>query len=503
MGRVVGEVAPAMLLSAASQCTCLFIGLMATVPAVNTFALNAGLAVLINFGMQITAFIGLMALDIARMENNRYDLVCCLRNESSEPAESMNLLMKVTEKFYAPAIMNDWVRPTVIVLFFGWLCFSVAVAPQLEVGLDQELSVPDDSYLIKFFDYMQLYLSVGSPFYVVLRNTGKEGYDLSDNDLRFRVCGGSGCNDDSLQSKMKLWSLQSETTYMATPANSWLDDYNVWIRTCCRYNRRTLEVCQSNEGLNLPDIDIMPDIPSPCDPCTGSGSQDTVNITEQAFQENIQWFKDDAPGEKCPSAGMGAYRDGLALKQLNITEERELPQYEVIGSHFMAFHTIVHTSTQFTNAFKWARQLTDELDVTLNVGIEDASKRVEVFPYSVFYVYYESYLTMWEETLVQLAISLAAIFVVMLVLTGLDLASTLIMTLVITMVLVDMLGLMYLWDIQLNGVSLINLVVTIGISVEFCSHITKAYTMTVAESKKERVQKTLVTMGTSVYIHRN
>ena len=53
-----------------------------------------------------------------------------------------------------------------------------------------------------------------------------------------------------------------------------------------------------------------------------------------------------------------------------------------------------------------------------------------MFPYCYTYVYYESYLTVWEECLVQLAISLAAIFVVMLLLTGLDVASTLIMTLV-------------------------------------------------------------------------
>ena len=36
--------------------------------------------------------------------------------------------------------------------------FSIAGAPQLRVGLDEELSVPDDSYLIKYFDYMQKYL---------------------------------------------------------------------------------------------------------------------------------------------------------------------------------------------------------------------------------------------------------------------------------------------------------------------------------------------------------
>merc|ERR1712241_757794 len=82
----------------------------------------------------------------------------------------------------------------------------------------------------------------------------------------------------------------------------------------------------------------------------------------------------------------------------------------------------------------------------------------------------------------------------MLVLTGLDVASTLIMTLVITMVLADMFGMMYIWNIQLNGVSQINLVVSVGIAVEFCSHVTKAFT----ETKVERVKITLVKMGSVV-----
>ena len=61
------------------------------------------------------------------------------------------------------------------------------------------------------------------------------------------------------------------------------------------------------------------------------------------------------------------------------------------------------------------------------------SPQAIVFPYCYTYVYYESYLTAWDECLVQLAISLAAIFLVMLLLTGLDVASTLIMTAVSTL----------------------------------------------------------------------
>lgn len=43
-------------------------------------------------------------------------------------------------------------RAVVVVVFFGWLCASIAVSPKIEVGLDQELSVPEDSYVLNYFE---------------------------------------------------------------------------------------------------------------------------------------------------------------------------------------------------------------------------------------------------------------------------------------------------------------------------------------------------------------
>merc|ERR1712080_188984 len=43
------------------------------------------------------------------------------------------------------------------------------------------------------------------------------------------------------------------------------------------------------------------------------------------------------------------------------------------------------------------------------------------------------------------------------------------------MILVDLGGLMYYWNINLNALSLLNLVMASGISVEFCSHIIRAF----------------------------
>jgi Niemann-Pick C1 protein len=64
-------------------------------------------------------------------------------------------------------------------------------------------------------------------------------------------------------------------------------------------------------------------------------------------------------------------------------------------------------------------------------------QHVKVFPYSIFYVFYEQYLTMWSDTLQSLGISLLAIFIVTFFLMGFDLCSSVVILTVIIMILVD------------------------------------------------------------------
>ena len=94
------------------------------------------------------------------------------------------------------------------------------------------------------------------------------------------------------------------------------------------------------------------------------------------------------------------------------------------------------------------------------------SDRISSLRSSVFYVFYEQYLTIIDDTIFNLGVSLGAIFVVTVVLLGCELWSAVIMCVTIAMILVNMFGVMWLWGISLNAVSLVNLVmVSAGHSV--------------------------------------
>jgi len=83
---------------------------------------------------------------------NRFDVCCFLHGPKSEvDPSSEGILYKMFKVLYVPLLMKSVVRAAVMVVFFGWVCASVAVIPHIEVGLDQELSMSEDSYVYKYF----------------------------------------------------------------------------------------------------------------------------------------------------------------------------------------------------------------------------------------------------------------------------------------------------------------------------------------------------------------
>lgn len=234
VGRILGKVGPSMLLTSVSEVSCFFLGGLSDMPAVRAFALYAGMALLIDFLLQITCFVSLLTLDSVRQAENRFDIFCFVRaKKTDEPTNTEGVLFKFFKAIYVPFIMKKMVRITVMVVFFGWLCSSIALAPHIDVGLDQELSMPEDSFVLKYFRFLQNYLSIGPPMYFVV----KGGLNYSKTEHQNLICGGQFCSRDSLSTQIYIASKRPTATYIARPPSSWIDDYFDWSQSpdCCKY----------------------------------------------------------------------------------------------------------------------------------------------------------------------------------------------------------------------------------------------------------------------------
>ncbi|XP_004465177.1 NPC intracellular cholesterol transporter 1 [Dasypus novemcinctus] len=475
LGRVLGEVAPSVLLSSFSETVAFFLGALSVMPAVRTFSLFAGMAVFIDFLLQITCFVSLLGLDIKRQEKNRLDILCCVRgpDDGTSVQASENCLFQFFKNFYSPLLLKDWIRPIVVAVFVGVLSFNIAVLNKVEIGLDQARSMPDDSYVVDYFRSLSRYLHAGPPVYFVL----EDGHDYTSLEGQNVVCGGMGCNNDSLvQQIFNAAELDSYTRIGFAPS-SWIDDYFDWVKpqsSCCRVYNTTGQFCNAS---------VVDPACVRCRPLTPEGKQRPQG---EDFMKFLPLFLSDNPNPKCGKGGHAAYGSAVNILGNNT---------RVGATYFMTYHTVLQTSADFIDAMKKARLVASNITDTMGVR----GKTSRVFPYSVFYVFYEQYLTIVDDTVFNLGVSLGAIFLVAVVLLGGELWAAVLMCATIAMILVNMLGTMWLWGISLNAVSLVNLVMGCGISVEFCSHITRAFTMSTKGSRVERAEEALSHMGSSVF----
>ena len=80
------------------------------------------------------------------------------------------------------------------------------------------------------------------------------------------------------------------------------------------------------------------------------------------------------------------------------------------------------------------------------------------FIFRFFYTAYEQYLHIVGDAVRNLSLSIAATFLVIFILLGFDLWSALMILVPVLMIMLSMFGVMYLWNIPLNALSLVNLV---------------------------------------------
>jgi predicted RND superfamily exporter protein len=87
-----------------------------------------------------------------------------------------------------------------------------------------------------------------------------------------------------------------------------------------------------------------------------------------------------------------------------------------------------------------------------------------------YFPFFDQFACVWSNTLLCCGLGTFAVIVVTLVLIP-NLIGAIFVTLAIVSIEVGVIGFMVLWDIYLDVISMISLVMCIGFSVDFCAHI--------------------------------
>ncbi|XP_019417010.1 PREDICTED: Niemann-Pick C1 protein-like isoform X1 [Lupinus angustifolius] len=494
MSNALVEVGPSITLASLSEVLAFAVGSFISMPACRVFSMFAALAVLLDFLLQITAFVALIVLDSSRAEDKRVDCLPCMKVhpmhvdfDKGVGQSKPGFLARYMKEVHAP-ILSIWgVKLVVIAIFTAFTLASIALSTRIEPGLEQDIVLPRDSYLQGYFNNISEYLRIGPPLYFVVKNYNYSSESTHTNQL----CSISQCNSTSLLNEIARAALVPDTSYIAKPAASWLDDFLVWVSPeafgCCRKFMNGSycppddqpPCCAVGEGSCVSD--------GVCKDCTTVNGQcfrhsdlhnDRPSTTQ--FWKKLPWFLSALPSADCAKGGHGAYTSSVELKG-----------YEsgiIQASSFRTYHTPLNKQVDYVNSMRAAREFCSRVSDSL---------KIEIFPYSVFYMFFEQYLNIWKTALVNIAIAIGAVFIVCLVITC-SLWSSSIILLVLVMIVVDLMGVMAILNIQLNAVSVVNLVMSVGIAVEFCVHMTHSFTVTSGD-KDQRMKHALGTMGASVF----
>lgn len=448
IAKALGRMGPSILLSATTETISFALGAFVGMPAVRNFAIYAAGAVFINAILQVTMFVSVLSLNQRRVEDKRMDCFPCIQIKSagvhlgssttaaarSYEGNDEGTLQRFIRKVYAPTLLGRRMKVAVVIIFLGIFTAGVSLIPEVKLGLDQRVALPDDSYLIPYFNDLYDYFDNGPPVYFVVKDN-----NVSTRAGQQKICARFGtCEQDSISNIIEAERKRSNVSYIAGSAASWIDDYFFWLKpdneNCCVEHGKTC----------FEDRD-------PAWNFTMSGMPEG----EEFFYYLNKWIKSPTDDD-CPLGGAAGYANALIIDQKHKT---------IPASHFRTSHTPLRSQDAFIAAYASARRIADT--VSKDTGLE-------VFPYSVFYVFFDQYSTIVSLTAILLGSALGLILVISSLLLG-SVRTGAVVTLTVLMIVIDIIGTMAIAGVSLNAISLVNLIICVGIGVEFCAHIARAF----------------------------
>ena len=460
MGKALAEVGPSITTAAIGEFLSFLVGYLTDIPALESFCLCASFAVLINYFLQMTLFVAFVSLDDRRVDANRYDIVPCIKKTvgNSEHYEGKKSLQSFALTYY-DFIMQTPVKYIIITIYIGMTVVSVIALFKFPLGLNQQTTVTQSGDLVKYFKTQEKYVDVGSPGYLVF-------YNIDYN------------NADNLAFIDKMSDHLSTLSTVQPPVYSWYKDFQKFMdpyyKDKCNKNLDVLKTqplaYQVREFLKIKTDD-------PC--CKEDGMCGEPYLNDLAFNDNGEIEASRFRFQHVPLVNQSVYVNAVL-------------QTNAVARTYRDNFTLMEGKNRTQNFL-------------LNGKVVDINT---VFPYSLFYVYYDQYLFIRGISVQNLLIGFATIFLaVQLVMNLKGAALTVLFCFSCVLHLIGTLWLLNFipdYTIELNAISVVNIVVALGLSVEFCAHIIIFY-MKSPESNSQTpnvdyIKYSLQNVGVSVFV---
>ena len=163
-------------------------------------------------------------------------------------------------------------------------------------------------------------------------------------------------------------------------------------------------------------------------------------------------------------------------------QDIETDSDKVKYSRFFVVSKNVDTSIRESKMMLAARDIADTLD------------DLDITVFHPAFIFYDQYIAVWPNTRQNLLIATAAMFLVSLFLIPHPVCS-LWVTFSIVSICTGVIGYMTWWDVNLDTISMINIIICIGFCVDFSAHITYAFVSADGETGNQRMRNALHALG--------
>merc|ERR1712038_279135 len=445
-GRALARAGASITVTSLTDIVAFGISASSSLPALASFCGYASIGIFFLWFFASTFFSATMVLDERRQRDNRRECLCCLtrKKDYEESADGFEegRLSVYFRKYHAPFILSTIGKIIVITIFAGTFGFGIWGAMNLSVEDTERSFVPANSYLTGYLNTIdEYYPSSGIDVYFIFESEGSEIYDQREElaNLSSRIEGKS-----------------TEAPFIAEPTgekfSNVMDGFAAHLAT----------------GTTITGITL------------GSDSWPT---SEADFVQELSAY---ASFSNAGENGGDMYASDVVYNDDKTSVKAIRMKSEYVRLTKLKGSKVIDDADKQIAAMDATREMVGSW--------EDLPKS---FPYSEKFIAVEGFKIIRKELFLNVGLALVAVGFIVLLTVPSPLAA-IIITVNVGFCIVEILGFMHALGIAIDSVSVINIVLAVGLSIDYSAHVGHCFMAKGGKDKNVRALEALADIGAAV-----
>jgi len=426
------------------------IGTNTSLPALRNFSIYAAIGILFTLFYSATFYSSSVAIDARRRDAKRLDVLCCVTSKTDEEEQKAAVCCRVLPpgkdarwvhkimRGLGKALATKAGKVASLLTFGSFLVIGIVGTTQITIRSSVTDFVPQNSYLKDYFD---------------------------DSTANFQVTG----EEVAVYAGEADYSSAKMRSFMDVAAVDFEADQYIVGSTVSSWWVSFRDVPQSDACKAPGNVTF----------CTEVSAAAAGTVDRALFDATVKRFIED--GAYAALGGAKHSEDVVFDAATGEIKATIVARGQMVYADNSVDQIATMDSTRATVAAAKAK-----------AGVED----LVAFAYSPDFLNYEQYKAVRAEFVTNISLALAMVIAIVFLMLG-SVKGSLVTATVIVMIVVEIIGFLHFWGVSIDAVCVINLVIALGLSVDYSVHIAHGF-MEQHGSPNERLVKALEEVGTAV-----